>query len=343
MKAIVIHAARDLRIEEVEDAAPGPGQLRLRLATGGVCGSDLHYYNHGGFGAVRLKQPMILGHEVSAFVEDLGPGVTGFSPGQLVAVSPSRPCGGCKFCLDGLPNHCLNMRFYGSAMPFPHIQGAFRQVLVADASQCVDATGLSAGEAAMAEPLAVTLHATTRAGGMLGKRVLVTGCGPIGVLCILAARRAGAVEIVATDLSDFTLGLAQAAGADRVINTAQDPDALTAYGADKGYFDVLYECTGVAAALAGGIAVMRPRGVILQLGLGGDMSLPMMAITSKELELRGSFRFHPEFALGVGLMQKGLIDVKPLITHTLPLDRAEEAFTLASDRSRAMKAQIAFI
>ncbi|MCU0901542.1 MAG: L-idonate 5-dehydrogenase [Cypionkella sp.] len=342
MKAIVIHAARDLRIEEREVEAPGPGQMRLRLATGGVCGSDLHYYNHGGFGAVRLKEPMILGHEVSAFVEELGPGVSGFAPGQLVAVSPSRPCGACQYCLEGLPNQCLNMRFYGSAMPFPHIQGAFRESLVADATQCVDATGLTPGEAAMGEPLAVTLHATTRAGGMLGKRVLVTGCGPIGVLSILAARRAGAAEIVATDLSDFTLSLAARAGADRVINTGKEPDALAAYGANKGYFDVLYECTGVAAALTGGIAALRPRGVILQLGLGGDMALPMMAITAKELDLRGSFRFHSEFAVGVGLMQKGLIDVKPLITHAVPLAEAEAAFRLASDRSQAMKAQIVF-
>lgn len=340
MRAIVIHAARDLRIEDRPDEIAGPGQLRLRLATGGVCGSDLHYFNHGGFGAIRLKEPMILGHEVSAFVED--PGNTGFAKGQLVAVSPSRPCGGCKFCLEGLPNQCLNMRFYGSAMPFPHIQGAFRESLVADAAQCVDASGLTPGEAAMAEPLAVTLHATTRAGGMLGKRVLVTGCGPIGVLSILAARRAGAAEIVATDLSDFTLSLARKVGADRTINTAADPDALAAYGADKGHFDVLYECTGVAAALAGGIAALRPRGVILQLGLGGDMALPMMAITAKELELRGSFRFHAEFATGVDLMQKGLIDVKPLITHTVELERAETAFQLASDRSQAMKAQIVF-
>lgn len=340
MRAIVIHAARDLRVEAREVEALGPGQVRLRLATGGVCGSDLHYYNHGGFGAVRLKEPMILGHEVSAFVEE--PGASGFAKGQLVAVSPSRPCGGCRFCLEGLPNQCLNMRFYGSAMPFPHIQGAFREVLVADASQCVDASGLTPGEAAMAEPLAVTLHATGRAGGMLGKRVLVTGCGPIGVLSILAARRAGAAEIVATDLSDFTLALAAKVGADRVINTGASPDALAGYGAEKGYFDVLYECTGVAAALAGGIAALRPRGVILQLGLGGDMSLPMMAITAKELELRGSFRFHPEFAVGVGLMQKGLIDVKPLITHTVGLERAEDAFRLASDRSQAMKAQIVF-
>ena len=342
MRAIVIHAARDLRIEDCPVESPGPGQMRLRLAIGGVCGSDLHYYNHGGFGAVRLREPMILGHEVSAYVETLGPGVTGFTPGQLVAVSPSRPCGGCKFCLEGLPNQCLNMRFYGSAMPFPHIQGAFRESLVAEASQCVDATGLTAGEAAMAEPLAVTLHATTRAGGMLGKRVLVTGCGPIGVLSILAARRAGAVEIVATDLSEFTRSLAAQVGADRVINTGREPDALAAYGAEKGYFDVLYECTGVAAALAGGIAALRPRGVILQLGLGGDMSLPMMAITAKELDLRGSFRFHPEIAVGVGLMQKGLIDVKPLITQTVPLSEAETAFRLASDRSQAMKAQIEF-
>jgi L-idonate 5-dehydrogenase len=342
MRAIVIHAAHDLRIEERPEESPGPGQMRLRLATGGVCGSDLHYYHNGGFGAVRLREPMILGHEVSAYVEELGPGVSGFQPGQLVAVSPSRPCGGCRYCLEGAPNHCLNMRFYGSAMPFPHIQGAFRESLVADASQCVDASGLTAGEAAMAEPLAVTLHATTRAGGLLGKRVLVTGCGPIGVLSILAARRAGAAEIVATDLSDFTLSLAAQVGADRVINTGKEPEALAAYGADKGYFDVLYECTGVAAALAGGIAALRPRGVILQLGLGGDMALPMMAITAKELELRGSFRFHPEFAVGVGLMQKGLIDVKPLITQTVPLDQAEAAFRLASDRTQAMKAQIAF-
>ncbi len=342
MRAIVIHAAQDLRIEEHPADAPGPGQLRLRLATGGVCGSDLHYYNHGGFGTVRLREPMILGHEVSAFVAEIGPGVSGFALGQLVAVSPSRPCSQCRYCLEGLPNQCLNMRFYGSAMPFPHIQGAFRESLVADASQCVDATGLTPGEAAMAEPLAVTLHATVRAGGMLGKRVLVTGCGPIGALAILAARRAGAAEIVATDLSDFTLALARRVGADRVINTGKEPDLLASYAADKGYFDVLYECTGVAAALAGGIAALRPRAVVLQLGLGGDMSVPMMAITAKELDLRGSFRFHGEFGIGVGLMQKGLVDVKPLITHTVPLAQAETAFRLASDRSKAMKAQIVF-
>jgi L-idonate 5-dehydrogenase len=342
MKSIVIHAAKDLRIEDQEVGTAGPGEVLISMAAGGICGSDLHYYNHGGFGPITLKQPMVLGHEVSGHIAALGEGVSGLKVGQLVAVSPSRPCGDCRFCNEGSFNQCLNMRFYGSAMPFPHIQGAFRQMLVADASQCAVADGLSAGEAAMAEPLAVCLHATRRAGPMLGKSVLVTGCGPIGILSIIAARRAGADFIVATDISDFTLGMARKSGADAVVNMAQTPDGLTQFTDQKGTFDVLYECSGVAQALTGAIPAMRPGGVIMQLGLGGDMSLPMMAITSKELELRGSFRFHEEFATGVSLMQKDLIDVKPLITHTLGIDDAVKAFEIAGDRSQAVKAQIAF-
>lgn len=341
MKSIVIHAAKDLRIEDQPVEAPAAGQVQIRLATGGICGSDLHYFNHGGFGPIRLKEPMILGHEVSGHITELGAGVTGLKVGQLVAVSPSRPCLACQYCRDAQFNHCLNMRFYGSAMPFPHIQGAFREVLVADASQCAVADGLSAGEAAMAEPLAVCLHAVNRAGPLLGKSVLVTGCGPIGVLCIMAARRAGADLIVATDLGAFTLGMAQQAGADVTINMAEG-EGLAGYTANKGSFDVLFECSGAAPALTAAIPAMRPGGTIVQLGLGGDMTLPVQAMTAKELILKGSFRFHDEFFTGVSLMQKGLINVKPLITQTFPLSQAIEAFETATDRSRAMKAQIAF-
>jgi L-idonate 5-dehydrogenase len=342
MKAIVIHAAKDLRIEDRAPEEPGPGQVEVTLETGGICGSDLHYFNHGGFGAIRLKEPMILGHEVAGRVTKLGAGVEGLALGQLVGVSPSRPCFACKYCREGMHNQCLNMRFYGSAMPIPHIQGAFRESLVVEAWQCVSADGLSAGEAALAEPLAVTLHATRRAGEMLGKSVLVTGCGPIGVLAILAARRAGANLIVATDLSGFTLAVAKKAGADIVLNTAETTDALDAYKPDKGTFDVLYECSGAQVALTSAIAVMRPGATILQLGLGGDMSVPMMAITAKELSLKGSFRFHGEYAVAMSLMQKGLIDVKPLISETVKLAEARRGFELASDRSKAMKVQIAF-
>ena len=342
MKAVVIHEARDLRVEERDPGSPGRGEVKVRLAAGGVCGSDLHYYNHGGFGSVRLREPMILGHEVSGHVAEVGQGVDDLEPGELVAVSPSRPCGVCRFCGEGLHNQCLNMRFYGSAMPFPHVQGAFREELIADASQCVRADGLSAAEAAMAEPLSVGLHATRRAGELLGKRVLVTGCGPIGVLAIVAARRAGAGEIVATDLVPNALKHAAAAGADRTIDMSGAPDALDAYAADKGYFEVLYECSGTAGALSNAIGAMRPRGVVMQLGLGGDMTVPMMQITVKELDLRGSFRFHEEFGTAVKLMRSGLVDVKPVISHTIPLDDAELAFRIANDRSQSMKTQISF-
>ena len=342
MKSIVIHAANDLRIEDREVPEPAAGEVQIALATGGICGSDLHYYLHGGFGAIRLREPMILGHEVSGHIIKLGDGVTGLTVGQLVAVSPSRPCYACSFCALGVHNQCIHMRFYGSAMPFPHVQGAFSEILVADARQCAPAEGLTPGEAAMAEPLAVVLHATRRAGEMLGKSVLVTGCGPIGMLSILAARRAGADLVVATDLSDFTLDMAKRVGADEVINMTNGSDALDKYAADKGTFDVLYECSGAAPALIAAIKVMKPGGTIMQLGLGGDMTLPMMAITAKELSLKGSFRFHAEFGVGVSLMQKGLIDVRPLITQTLPLAQAQKAFDMASNRSKAVKTQINF-
>lgn len=342
MKALVVHAARDLRIEERDRPSAGPGNVLIKIGRGGICGSDLHYYQDGGFGTVRLKEPMILGHEVSGRVEALGDGVDTLTVGDLVAVSPSRPCHACLYCREGQHNHCMNMRFYGSAMPFPHIQGAFQQYIEADAQQCARATGLTEDQAALAEPLSVVLHAARRAGDLLGKRVLVTGCGPIGQLSILVARAAGASEIVATDMTSFTLGMAQKVGADRTHNVAEVPDALASYASGKGTFDVLFECSGVAAALAGAIPAMRPGGILMQLGLGGDMTLPAQAMTAKELDWRGSFRFHAEFFTAVQMMRAGHLDVTPLITHILPLTDAVQAFELASDRSQAIKVQIAF-
>ncbi|WP_299747836.1 L-idonate 5-dehydrogenase [uncultured Tateyamaria sp.] len=342
MKVIVAHAAKDLRVETRDMPTPGPGQVLVKMAAGGICGSDLHYYNHGGFGPIQLREPMILGHEVAGHIKAVGDNVTDLDTGTLVAVSPSRPCGACKYCAEGSQNHCLNMRFYGSAMPFPHIQGAFREYIVAEATQCAPAGDLSAGEAAMAEPLSVVLHAAKQAGDLMGKRVLVTGCGPIGLLAVLVARAAGAVEIAATDISDFTLSKARDVGADHTVNVAQTPDGLSQFEADKGYFDVLFECSGVASALASAVTAMRPGATIMQLGLGGDMTLPMQAMTAKELQLKGSFRFHAEFFTAVEMMRTGRLDVTPLITHAIDIDAAVDAFELAGDRSQAVKVNITF-
>ena len=343
MKAIVIHQAMDLRVEDRAEEILGQGQIEIAIKRGGICGSDLHYYKHGGFGTIRLKEPMVLGHEVAGEVTKLGAGVTNVKVGDVVAISPSRPCGQCTYCQKGQQNHCLDMLFYGSAMRFPHVQGAFQQSLVAEATQAhIIAKGVSIEEAAFAEPFAVTLHAIVRAGSLAGKCVLVTGCGPIGALAIIAARAHGAAEIIATDVSDFTLGLARKVGADHTINVATNADAITPFKANKGYFDIMIEASGNEAALHMGLEVLRPRGTLIQLGLGGNVALPQNMVVSKEIEIRGSFRFHEEFALAVDMINNRRVDLKPLLTEVLPLSQARQAFDLASDRSRAMKVQIAF-
>lgn len=343
MKAVVIHGAKDLRIEERQAEQPGPGQVDVAIEAGGICGSDLHYYNHGGFGTVRVREPMILGHEVAGTIKALGEGVSHLAVGDRVAVSPSRPCNHCEFCLKGQQNQCLNMRFYGSAMPMPHIQGAFRQRLIAEAYQCHKVRdGISIHEAAMAEPFAVTLHGVHRAGALTDKRVLVTGCGPIGALAIIAARAHGAREIVATDVMDAVLQKALAVGADRVINVASEPDVLSAYSANKGYFDVQFEASGNERAVRSGLEALKPRSTVVQLGLGGDVSIPQNMVVAKEIEMKGTFRFHEEFGLAVDFINQRRVDLKPLLTGTFPLEEAVAAFEAAGDRSKSMKVQLAF-
>ena len=342
MKAVTLHAAKDLRIDDRHLGEPGPGQVLIQLKAGGVCGSDLHYYNHGGIGDIKLSEPMVLGHEVAGLVQRLGPEVETLKIGQLVAVSPSRPCGACKFCADAKQNHCLNMRFYGSAMVKPHVQGAFRECLIVDVNQCAVAKGLQPEIAAMAEPLAVVLHAVSIAGDLSGRRVLVTGCGPIGLLAVLVARAAGAAEVVATDISDFTLSIAAKLGADLALNVSCQPAALAKYHDGKGHFDILFECSGAPSVLGSAVVALRPQATIVQLGLGGNMTLPLQQLTAKELVLKGSFRFHDEFASAVEMLQSGHLDVSPLVTHLFPMKDAVKAFELASDRSKAIKVSLSF-
>jgi L-idonate 5-dehydrogenase len=343
MRALVCHAPLDLRLNVLATEAPGPQQLRVRIAFGGICGSDLHYFQHGGFGTVRIKEPMVLGHEVSGVVDALGSDVTAFHVGQRIAISPSRPCGVCRYCQQGLHNHCMDMRFYGSAMRFPHVQGAFREILVIDAVQAhVVADDLSLSEAALAEPLSVGLHAIARAGSVFGKRVLVTGCGPIGALLIAGLRRAGAAHIVAADIADLPLVCALKMGADQVINLAHDPEGLAPFAANKGGFDVMFEASGNEKALGSGLEVVAPRGVIVTIGLGGNISLPLNTLVGKEIDLRGTFRFHAEFAVAVAFLNQRLIDGRPVISDIVDFSQASDAFLLAGDKRQSMKVQLAF-
>ena len=344
MDALVIHSQGDLRVEDIPTPAVESGQARVRVRAGGICGSDLHYYQHGGFGTIRIQQPMVLGHEIAGVVEEVAPDVSSLAIGDRIAVSPSQPCGVCRFCQLGLQNHCLDMRYYGSAMRMPHVQGAFRQQIVIEASQAHKlADDVGDGEGAMAEPLAVALHAVNRAGPLLGRKVLVTGCGPIGSMVIIAARRAGVTKIVATDVVAQPLRKALKVGADEAINVAQQPEALAAYASEKGHFDVLFEASGNERALRSAFDVVRPRSVVVQVGLSGsELTLPFNTVVAKEFDLRGAFRFHEEFGVAVQLINQRLVDLKPLVSATLPYRDAGRAFALAADRTQSMKVLLSF-
>ncbi|MBX2885231.1 MAG: L-idonate 5-dehydrogenase [Granulosicoccus sp.] len=347
MRALVIHAPKDLRVEEEETLDPGKGQVAVRIRAGGVCGSDLHYFHHGGFGDIRLKEPMIPGHEVAGEIAAIGDDVDGLKIGQPVAVNPSLPCLQCHYCDLAQFNQCSDMRFYGSAMRFPHVQGAFREYTICEARQCVPVNkGVNLHLAAFAEPLSVALHGVNRAaeaaGGLTGKRVFLSGCGPIGLLTLMAARHAGAREIVAVDVSDFVLKIAREIGADHTINVQTEADQFARYEKNKGYFDVVLEASGTEPGVRKALDVIRPRGVMAQLGLGGDISLPMNTCVAKEVQLIGSFRFHEEFEWAVKLINSGEIDVSPLLSATIPMESAVEAFELAGNREKAVKVQIAF-
>ncbi|RWX80832.1 L-idonate 5-dehydrogenase [Neorhizobium lilium] len=340
-RIVRLHGKQDIRIETENAPAPGPGEVLLRMAVGGICGSDLHYYHDGGFGPVRVREPIISGHEASGFVAALGEGVAFPPVGTLVAVNPSQPCGKCIYCAKGQPIHCLDMRFMGSAMRLPHEQGMFRNLLLVPAKQCFPvAEGISPAETACAEPLAVCLHAVAQAGDLSGAKVLVTGAGPIGLLTIAAARYAGASEVVATDLADAALERAAPMGSTSTINVAREPQALSLYEEGKGYFDVVFDCSAAAPALRSAFATVKPRGTIVQVGVTGDVTIPLNALVGKEIVWRGSQRFDQEFAQAVDLISRRAIDVRPIISHSFPLEQSVQAFEQAGDRTSACKVQI---
>ncbi len=342
-----LHGKNDLRIESQPVPTPGRDEVQIQVGAGGICGSDLHYWRDGGIGTIRVREPIILGHEVAGTVIACGPGVDTVGVGDRVALNPSHPCGTCVHCKAGNYQHCLEMRFKGSAIRLPHEQGMFRDRLVIGASQCHPiAEGISLHEAALAEPLSVCLRAIGRAsqiaGPINGKRVLVTGAGPIGVLCAALARHFGADEVVVTDIEDNVLGVAGQVGATRTINVSTQSAGLDPWMKDKGQFDLAFECSAASAAIRAAIQTVRPLGTIVQVGVTGDVPMPLNQLVAKEINLVGTHRFHREFAEAVALINSGDLPLAKVVTHRFPLENVQEAFQIALDRSKAVKVQLTF-
>jgi L-idonate 5-dehydrogenase len=333
-----IHAKEDLRVEPQEAPMPGPGEVLLALGAGGICGSDLHYFHEGRNGSFVVREPLIPGHEASALVVAIGEGVTRVAVGDKVAVSPSHACGRCGYCREGRVQLCENMHFLGSASVFPHAQGMFRERFVMGERQCYPVQGdISLGELAFAEPLAVALHAVNRGGDLLGKSVLVTGAGTIGCLTILAARLAGAARVAVSDILDRPLAQAMRVGADAVLHAARDAEALS-----RPQFDVSYEVSGSPRALATCMAATRRGGTIVQVGTLPHEPLPFVVsdVMTRELELRGAFRWGIEFDWAVSYLGSRRVDVRPLLSGQYPLTDAVEAFRIAADKNRSTKVQL---
>jgi L-idonate 5-dehydrogenase len=334
MRACVVHGAGDLRVEDRQPAGPGPGEIAVTVALGGICGSDLHYYHQGRVGDFAVREPMVLGHEVVGHIAALGPGAGGPAAGTAVAVHPATPCGVCHECAGGRRNICAHTRYLGSAAHTPHVQGGFAQVINVPADQIRTLPpGLSLRRAVLAEPLSVALHAVRRAGEVRGKRVLVTGAGPIGCLVVAALRHSGAAQIAVSDLVDEPLRIATEMGATATARADRTDDPLWACP-----YDIAVEASGAPAGLRTCVQRVRRGGTVVLLGLlpPGEVGLLGNVAVTRELELRGAFRFDTEFDDALSLLAQGL-PVEPTVTHTFPLEQSVAAFDMAQDRTVASK------
>jgi L-idonate 5-dehydrogenase len=343
MKAAVLHGPRDIRIESYCDPELSPGMVLLRSRCVGVCGSDQHYFEHGYCAAFIPDRPFILGHEVAAEVEAIGEGVTRLRVGDVVAVNPARNCGLCEFCKAGRINLCTHNTMLGSASTTPPTNGGLAEYLLVRADQCHPLpAGMDASTGAMIEPFAVVLHAVKRAGSIAGKRVLVTGAGAIGLMAALTAQTFGAAPVAISDIVPERRAKAKELGIDAVSDPSDPMSAERALELSEGGFDVAFEASGAPPALRGAIELVRPGGIIVQIGTLGaaDIPLPVNRLMNKEINLIGSMRYGSVFDEAIRLVAAKRINLRPLINGVFPLDDARQAFEFMADKARSFKVQI---
>ncbi|MCA2220422.1 L-idonate 5-dehydrogenase [Nonomuraea aurantiaca] len=328
MKSAVVHGPGDLRIDERPDPEPGEGQVLLAMEWGGICGSDISYWKKGASGTAVLRHPLVLGHEVAGRIAGIGAGVSGLAVGQPVTVHPAELVGDGRLPdrLAGRTNLYPRVRYFGSAAFDPHTDGGFSEYRVVRAAQIRPLPeGVDTERGALAEPLAVAMHAVHRAGDLRGRTVLVNGSGSIGSLVVAAAKHLGAATVIASDISTASLAVARAMGADETVDVGGDatlPEDV----------ELVFEASGSPAALGSVLRATARGGTLVQVGSlpGTAASAALGDLVTREITWIGSYRFADEIDEALRAMRDGL-DVSPIISHRFDLDRAAEALAIAAD------------
>jgi len=343
MRAAVLESARTIKVQTRPSPELKPGMVMLRVRRAGICGSDLHYFEHGCCGAFVPTRPFVLGHEFAAEVAAIGEGVSTVRVGARVTANPARACGVCDYCKSGRGNLCRQTIMLGSASTTPPTDGAFAEFVTVRADQChVLPPGMDDATAAMLEPFAVALHAVKRAGVVSGRRVLVTGGGPIGLLVAMTAKMFGAVPVALSDILENRRETARKLGADVALNPADPRLAETVREIAGDGFDVVFEASGAKAALRQTFDLVRPGGTIVQIGTLGteDIPLPANQLMVREINFIGSMRYGNVFDEAIRLVEAGRIDLRGLISGVLPLADVDQAMRLASEKNTALKVQL---
>eukprot|EP00188_Purpureofilum_apyrenoidigerum_P003216 Plantae.Rhodophyta-Purpureofilum_apyrenoidigerum.ctg33075.p1 GENE.Plantae.Rhodophyta-Purpureofilum_apyrenoidigerum.ctg33075~~Plantae.Rhodophyta-Purpureofilum_apyrenoidigerum.ctg33075.p1 ORF type:complete len:364 (+),score=84.26 Plantae.Rhodophyta-Purpureofilum_apyrenoidigerum.ctg33075:83-1174(+) len=337
--AAVLHDVKDLRIDEIEMPKPSKGQVKINVKKVGICTSDLHYYENGSIGDAELKNPMIVGHESSGIVDEVGEGVEDLQVGDKVAIEPGVPCKNCELCMAGMYNICPKVKFAAT----PPVDGTMSNYTIHDATFCHKLPdNMTLEEGAMLEPLSVAIHAVSQGNVRLGDRVLVSGTGPIGLLCMLVAKAAGATCVSMTAHTQEKLDKAKKLGADHTVNiTDMDPDEAAkasvevfhevAKGVDK-RADVVIETSGSGSAIKTGIKATKSGGYFVLVGLGKpEVTVNLLEASQREVNIRGVFRYRGAYPIAIRLVSSGKINLMPLITHHYMLQDATKAFQKLKD------------
>lgn len=333
MKASFLLEPGKLELRDIEVPAPGPNEVLVKIEAVGSCGSDTHFYKTGAIGELVVRSPIILGHEASGTIVSVGEGVDASRIGELVAVEPQKPCRACEFCKIGDYHLCPNVEFYG-AWP---IHGAFAEYVVIDNDFAFAVpVGMTAEQAALAEPVSVAVHACRKARVTAGSSVFITGAGPIGVMMTQVARAFGATRVVVSDPSEPRRKFVEKKGA----TGTTDPMAgdLSEFVNE---FDIYIDASGNTKAILSAIPVLKRSGRAILVGMGvTELPLDFAHIQQREIEISGTFRYSNTWPTAISLIASGAIDTDGIVTSRHGFDDVENALLSAGRNPEAIKAMV---